>query len=110
MTQEITEVPIGEDHRPDAADALPFPFQKRTFCRYEPIAQRIEKARVLVVDNLLRDVGDLSAVARLEWGDAAPVQLKRERQIADMAIENILNNIARLIKDPSTQVTHISKL
>jgi hypothetical protein len=52
---------------------------------------------VLVVDNLLRDEGDLSEVGRAEWGDAAATQLKRERHIAQMALENILNNIERLV-------------
>jgi GMP synthase (glutamine-hydrolysing) len=65
---------------------------------------------VLVVDNLLRDERDLSAVGRQEWGAAAAAELKRERLIAKMAIENILKNIARLVKDPATQVTHVSNL
>ena len=98
-----------EEQRPsDAGEALPFPFNQHTFCRYEPIEKRIETARVLVVDNLLRDEGDLSDVGRAEWGDAAAAQLKRERHIAEMAMENILNNIARLVKHPTTEVTHLA--
>ncbi len=48
--------------------SLPFPFNQQNFCRYEPIHQSIEEARVLVIDNLLRDERDLSSVAREEWG------------------------------------------
>jgi GMP synthase-like glutamine amidotransferase len=98
-----------EEHRhPDAGEALPFPFNQHTFCRYEPIKKRIETARVLVVDNLLRDEGDLSEVGRAEWGDAAATQLKRERHIAEMALENILNNIERLVVHPTTEVAHLA--
>ena len=88
--------------------SLPFPFNQQTFCRYEPIEQRIDEARVLVVDNLLRDERDLSSVARQDWGRLLAAQLKRERLIAGMAIENILDNIARLVKRPTTEVAHVS--
>jgi GMP synthase (glutamine-hydrolysing) len=37
-------------------------------------------------------------------------QLKRERMIADMAIENIVNNISRLVKQPATEVAHVSDI
>jgi GMP synthase-like glutamine amidotransferase len=63
---------------------------------------------VLVVDNLLRDERDLSAVAREEWGAALAIQMRRERHIAGMAIENILDNISRLVKRPTTEVAHLS--
>ncbi|MEP6637004.1 MAG: gamma-glutamyl-gamma-aminobutyrate hydrolase family protein, partial [Acidobacteriota bacterium] len=83
---------------------------QHTFCRYEPIEQRVEEARVLVVDNLLRDERDLSEVGKEEWGAAAAAQLKRERMIAGLALENILNNVARLVKRPTTLVTHVAEL
>ena len=110
MTQEIRDISVEDDPRPEAADPLPFPFNQRAFCRYEPIEKRIEEARVLVVDNLLRDQGDLSDVARSQWGETAAAQLKRERQIAKMAVENIINNVQRLVKSPTTHVTHLSNL
>lgn len=94
----------------EAVEALPFPFNQRSYCRYEPIEQRIDQARILVVDNLLRDERDISEVARRELGVNAPVQLKRERQIASMAIDNILANVARLVKDPQTEVAHVSEV
>ena len=110
MTQEISAFSGEENRPPDVGDPLPFPFNQHTFCRYEPIEKRIEQARVLVVDNLLRDERDLSEVGRQEWGAAAAAELRRERLIAQMAIENILNNIARLVKKPATEVTHVTNL
>ncbi|HVI70661.1 MAG TPA: gamma-glutamyl-gamma-aminobutyrate hydrolase family protein [Pyrinomonadaceae bacterium] len=103
MTQELT---------PDTAEIhpLPFPFNQQNYCRYEPVEQRIEEARVLVVDNLLRDERDLSPVARQEWGDLLATQLRRERHIAGMAIENIVDNVSRLVKRPTSDVAHVSEL
>jgi GMP synthase (glutamine-hydrolysing) len=109
MTQELLEISPTTDHA-DVSASLPFPFNQQTFCRYEPVEQRIEKARVLVVDNLLRDERDLSEVARKEWGQALAAELKRERLIAGMAIENILNNISRLVKHAETRVAPVSEL
>jgi GMP synthase-like glutamine amidotransferase len=94
----------------DTNESFPFPFQQHTFCRYEPVEKRIEQARVLVVDNLLRDENDLSEVAQHEWADSITSQLRRERKIATMAMENIQNNIERLVKTPVTHVAHLSEL
>lgn len=94
----------------DVAEPLPFPFNQRLFCRYEPIEKRIEHARVLVVDNLLRSEDDLSDVARREWGRGAAAKVKREREIARLALNNILNNIERLVRNPVAQVTHVSEV
>jgi GMP synthase-like glutamine amidotransferase len=99
MTQDLT-TPIT---------SLPFPFNQQTFCRYEPINQSIDEARVLVIDNLLRDERDLSTVARAEWGETLAAEMRRERLIAGMAIENIVNNISRLVKRPTTEVAHLSE-
>ena len=106
MTQEFTPT----NDRTKVSGALPFPFNQQTFCRYEPVEQRIEEARVLVIDNLLRDERDLSEVARDEWGPLLAAELRRERLIAGMAIENILNNVSRLVKKPTTEVAHLSQL
>ena len=99
MTQEYTPT-----------TSLPFPFNQQNFCRYEPINQSIDEARVLVIDNLLRDERDLSSVARAEWGETLAAEMRRERLIAGMAIENILNNISRLVKSPTTEVAHLSEV
>ncbi len=94
----------------EAIESLPFPFNQQTFCRYESIEKRIESVRVLIVDNLLRDETDISEVARAEWGKEVAVHLKRERQIAEMALQNIASNILRLVKEPETRVAHVSAL
>ncbi len=110
MTQEIIPVPSIDTRPSEAIEPLPFPFQQHTFCRYEPVERRIAEARVLIVDNLLRDEDDLSDVAQQEWAATVGAQLKRERQIARMAIENILNNVERLVKKSTTEVAHLSDL
>lgn len=110
MTQDLIAAEPLPNSSMEAVEALPFPFNQRSYCRYEPIEQRIEQARILVVDNLLRDERDISEVARRELGVNAAVQLKRERQIASMAIDNILANVARLVKDPQTEVAHVSEV
>jgi len=91
-------------------ELIPFPFTQQTFCRYEPVEQRIDKARVLVIDSLLRDEDDLSEVAREEWGPALTAEMRRERFIAGLAIENILNNVSRLVKEPTTEIAHVSEV
>jgi GMP synthase (glutamine-hydrolysing) len=112
MIEELTEVLTAEASLPptDPVSALPFPFNQHTFCRYEPIEKRVEQARVLVVDSLLRDEDDISDVARTEWGSATAIEIKRERKIAGMAMENILSNVERLVKDPITEVTHLASI
>jgi len=111
MIEELGEVLITEPPPPaDPVATLPFPFNQHTFCRYEPIEKRVEAARVLVVDCLLRNEKDISDVARTEWGTAAPIEIRRERKIAGMAIENILGNIERLVKNPVTEVTHLASI
>src|SRR5215813_9429584 len=100
MTQDLTT----------PTTSLPFPFNQQNYCRYEPVHQSIDEARVLVIDNLLRDERDLSPVAREEWGELLAAELRRERLIASMAIENILNNVSRLVKRPTTEVAHLSEI
>ena len=106
MTQDLTP----NNDRTEISGALPFPFNQQTYCRYEPVHQSIDEARVLVIDNLLRDERDLSPVAREEWGELLAAELRRERLIAGMAIENILNNVSRLVKRPITEVAHLSEI
>jgi GMP synthase-like glutamine amidotransferase len=110
MTEEPREVLTEEPPLAEAGAALPFPHNHQTFCRYEPIEKQIEEVRVLVVDNLLRDEDDLSDIARSDWGNAAALEIKRERKIAGMAIENILGNIERLVKRPTAQVAPLASV
>ncbi len=107
----IEEQPLMDELPPTEAEStLPFPFQQQNFCHYEPIEKQIDKARVLVVDNLLRDEDDLSDVARTDWGETAAVEIKRERRIAEMAMENIVSNIERLVKQPETEVVPLASI
>jgi GMP synthase-like glutamine amidotransferase len=110
MIEEPREVLIEEPPSTETGAALPFPFNQQTFCHYEPIEKQIDQVRVLVVDSLLRDEDDLSDVARTDWGKAASVEIKRERRIAGMAIENILSNLERLVKDPTTKVAPLASI
>lgn len=110
MSQEPQEIQPNEMQNLDAPGPHPFPFNQRNFCRYEPIEKQIEKARVLVIDDLLRDEADLSEVARRDWGAQAASHLNRERQIAALALQNIVSNIGRLVKVPDTRIAHVSAL
>jgi GMP synthase (glutamine-hydrolysing) len=94
----------------DKSEPLPFPFNQRAFCRYEPIEKRIAEARVLIVDDLLRDEGDLSEVALKEWGRHVKINLQREREIAGLALGNIQHNVSRLVQHPEIHVTHLSEI
>lgn len=104
---EIQETPVGEFSGSEISEPMPFPRQ-HNFCRYESIEKTIDSARVLIVDNLLRDEADLSEIGARELGKDAGAQLKQERQIAALALQNIVTNIARLIKKPETEVAHLS--
>jgi GMP synthase-like glutamine amidotransferase len=109
MIEEPMELLTSEPPRIEADLLLPFPI-KHTFCRYEPIEKRIDKARVLVVDCLLRDEDDLSDLARHDWRSNTAAQIKQERYIAGLALENILGNVEGLVKKPVTEVAHLGTI
>jgi GMP synthase-like glutamine amidotransferase len=106
----MQEILLDKELPLDKPEPLPFPFNQRTFCRYEPIEKRIEAARVLVIDDLLRDERDITDVARQDWGRDLKLHLNRERLVAGLALENILNNVSRLVKKPVTRVAHLSEI
>src|ERR1700704_693016 len=111
MSQEIHHMDLDNANTGEPPESsLPFPFNQQTFCRYEPIEKSIDAVRVLIVDNLLRDEGDLSDVARAAWGKDASTHLKREREIAQMALQNITSNVQRLVKQPDARIAHVSAL
>src|ERR1051326_4933484 len=93
----------------DAHDSLPFPYSHRPYCAYETFEKRIETIRVLVVNDLLRDESDISDLARDEWGESAATKLANERYISSLAVENIISNITRLVREPKTRVAHLSE-
>jgi GMP synthase - Glutamine amidotransferase domain len=91
-------------------EELPFPFSKRTFCRYEPIEKTISHARVLIVNSLLRYESDLSELAFKDWGDSVEAKLRFERKVSGLACNNIAQNVLRLVKNPKTSTVHLSEL
>jgi len=104
MTSQTTQ------HAPDEQfDLLPFPYSQRPYCPYEPFEKKIKSIRVLVVNDLLRDESDLSDLAREEWGGSAAAKLERERYISGLALDNIVNNITRLVEEPEVRVAHLSE-
>jgi len=89
---------------------LPFPYNKRPFCRYEPIEKRVDHARVLIVNSLLRYESDLSDLAKAEWNGASDLKLRFERKVSAMACNNIANNVLRLVRSPKTLTVHLSEV
>ncbi len=91
-------------------EALPFPYNRQTYCRYEPIEKKIEHARVLIVNNLLRYESDLSELAKREWQDEANIHLRLENKLSQMACDNIAKNVQRLVRQPKTLAVHLSEI
>ena len=92
------------------SENLPFPYNKSTFCRYEPIEKRIEHAKVLIVNDLLRYDSDISDLARKDWNGTTEAKLEFERMVSGMACNNIAKNVLRLVQNPKTMTVHLSEL
>ncbi len=92
------------------SEELPFPYNKQTFCRYEPIEKRIDHARVLIVNSLLRYESDLSPLAQLDWDGTTESKLRFERKVSSMACNNIARNVIRLVRNPKTLTVHLSEV
>ena len=90
--------------------SLPFPYNKQTFCRYEPIEQQIDHARVLIVNDLLRYESDTSPIARADWGEDIDSHLRLENKLSQMACDNIAKNVKRLVKQPHSLTVHLSEV
>ena len=91
-------------------ETLPFPYNKTTFCRYEPIEKSIDHAKVLIVNDLLRYESDLSDLALREWNGSIKAKLEFERKVSAMACNNIAQNVVRLVRNPKTLTVHLSEL
>ena len=89
---------------------LPFPYNKQPFCRYEPVAKRIEHARVLIVNDLLRYESDLSPLAKEDWNGTLESRLRFENKVSSMACNNIAQNVLRLVQSPKTLTVHLSEI
>src|SRR5436190_24071974 len=92
------------------SENLPFPYNKRTFCRYERIEKSIDHAKVLIVNDLLRYESDLSELAKKDWNGTVKQKLEFERKVSGMACNNIAKNVLRLVKNPKTMTVHLSEL
>lgn len=92
------------------SEELPFPYNKRAFCRYEPIEKTIDHARVLIVNCLLRYEEDMSDLAHEEWNGTMKSRLRFERYVSGMACDNIAKNVQRLVKQPKTLTVHLSEV
>lgn len=95
---------------PAEMETLPFPYNQSSYCRYEPIEKRIEHAKVLIVNDLLRYKSDLSDLALDEWAGNIRSRLEFERFVSSMACNNIANNVLRLVKHPKTLTVHLSEI
>jgi GMP synthase-like glutamine amidotransferase len=91
-------------------EALPFPYNKSAFCRYEPIEKKIDHAKVLIVNDLLRYESDLSPLAKKDWNGNLKSRLEFERKVAGMACDNIAKNVQRLVKNPKSMTVHLSEV
>jgi len=92
------------------AETLPFPYNKSTFCHYEPIEKKIASCKVLIVNNLLRYESDLSPLAFEDWNSTVRSKLEFERKVSAMATNNIANNVIRLVRNPKTMTVHLSEI
>jgi GMP synthase (glutamine-hydrolysing) len=96
--------------KPEVQEELPFPYNKQAFCRYEPIEKRIEHARVLIVNTLLRYETDMSELAHSDWNGGTESRLRFENKVSGMACNNIAQNVLRLVRQPKTLTVHLSEL
>ncbi len=96
--------------RKDEPLDLPFPYNKQNFCRYEPIEKKINHAKVLIVNDLLRYESDTSEIARKELDGTLETLLRFERKVSGMACDNIAQNVLRLVRHPKTLTVHLSEV
>ncbi|HBR57796.1 MAG TPA: hypothetical protein DEA22_10070 [Blastocatellia bacterium] len=92
------------------ADELPFPYNHKRYCRYEPIEKSIPCARILIVNNLLRYDTDISPLAVEEWNGTLESRLRFERKVSGLACNNIAQNVIRLVHTPKTLTVHLSEI
>ena len=91
-------------------ETLPFPYNKAAYCKYEPIEKRIEHAKVLIVNDLLRYESDLSELAFEDWKGEVKGKLEFERKVSSLACNNIAQNVIRLVRNPKTLTVHLSEI
>ncbi len=80
------------------------------YCVFEIIKPRVQWMRVILVDSLIADESQYSAIARREPDFHAGRWVRLERMIASMAMANIESNVRRLVVEPDIRVVHLSQL
>lgn len=82
----------------------------KNYCLYEPYTPKIESMRVMIVDCLLKTEDDISLTALDEPGFNPLKWLREERHIAGLALENITQNVLKMIKRNGAivKIIHIS--
>ena len=91
-------------------EQLPFPYNKSSYCLYEPVEKTIPHAKVLIVNDLLRYESDISDLARKDWNGTTNAKLEFERKVSGMACNNIAANVLRLVQHPKTRTVHLSEV
>lgn len=74
------------------------------------VQRRIDAVRVVIVNNLLHEVDDLSDVARQDPGFDEKAWIKQERYISGLALPNIEKNVKNLAIRPEILTLHLSEV
>src|SRR5258708_35536929 len=88
------------------SEKLPFPYNKSTYCRYEPIEKKIGHSKVLIVNDLLRYESELSDLAHQDWNGTTGAKLEFKRKVSGLSCSNIEINVLRRVQLPKTQLDH----
>lgn len=96
--------------RAPEVETLPFPYNKAAYCKYDPVEKRIDHAKVLIVNDLLRYESDLSPLAFEDWKGEVRSKLEFERKVSGLACNNIAQNVNRLVRNPKTLTVHLSEV
>ena len=91
-------------------EKMPFPYNRQSFCRFEPIIKSIPFAKVLIINSLLRYESDLSKLAISEWNGTLESKLRFENKVSSLACNNIAQNVNRLVQNPKTMTVHFSEI
>lgn len=80
------------------------------YCVFELIKPRIRTMRVALIDSLVADERQYSAVAQREPGFDAGKWVRLERMIAGLAMGNIESNVRKLVREPDVRTVHLAEL
>jgi GMP synthase-like glutamine amidotransferase len=72
--------------------------------------RRIGEIRVMIVNNLIHEADDFSAVARAEPNFDERSWVKRDRYISGLALANIEHNVRNLAESPDVLTVHLSEV